>query len=291
MLHHKFFQPALLLLGALLSVALMLYPLLSNYLYDQRQDGVVKQYQSAIQTVSPEDDTMAQALDIARDYNRRLAAGHVRMEDPYASEEEIQYAGTVAELMDMTGTGVIGVVEIPRLGFSLPIYYGTGESQLEQGIGILEYTSLPVGGTGTHSVLCGHSGLSSAKLFSDLPMLERGDLFILYVLGEKLTYEVDQIQTVLPEETEDITVVPGEDLCTLVTCVPFGVNTHRLLVRGHRTTLPVEQEQPEIAVTQPVTGIWEREYLQSLCLGAALLVTMVLVWIVVECVSRRRRAG
>lgn len=291
MLHHKFFQPALLVLGALLSVALMLYPLLSNYLYDQRQDGVVERYQSTVQTASAGNDEMAQALNIARDYNRRLAAGHVRMEDPYASEEEIRYAGTVAELMDRTGTGVIGVVEIPRLGLSLPIYYGTGESQLEQGIGILEYTSLPVGGTGTHSVLCGHSGLSSAELFSDLPMLERGDLFCLYVLGEKLAYEVDQIQTVLPEETEDITVVPGEDLCTLVTCVPFGVNTHRLLVRGHRTSLPVEQEQTEIAVTQSVTGIWEREYLQSLGLGAALLVTMVLIWIVVECVRRRRRAG
>ena len=141
--------------------------------------------------------------------------------------------------LDVTGTGIMGYVDIPKINVNLPIYHGTDDTVLQVAIGHIAGSSLPVGGQGTHCVVSGHRGLPSARLFSDIDQLREGDVFMLHTLGQTMTYQVDQIRTVLPNELDDLAIDPGLDLCTLVTCTPYGVNTHRLLVRGHR--IPNEQ--------------------------------------------------
>nr|MCR4752721.1 class C sortase [Eubacterium sp.] len=147
-------------------------------------------------------------------------------------------------ILDVTGTGIMGYVEIPSIGVHLPIYHGMDESVLQVAIGHLEGSSFPVGGTGTHAVITGHRGLPSAKLFTDIDQLKEGDKFLLQILDRTMTYEVDQIRIVLPEELQDLEIDPEKDYCTLVTCTPYGINTHRLLVRGIR----VENDEEEINV-------------------------------------------
>lgn len=167
-------------------------------------------------------------LEQADAYNQTL----IGKEDRYnLSDSELE---TYNSLLDVTGTGIMGYVVIPKINVRLPIYHGTDPAVLEIAIGHIAGSSLPVGGESTHCVLSGHRGLPSAKLFTDIDQLKEGDQFMLEILGDTLTYEVDQIKVVLPDELEDIEIEEGKDLCTLVTCTPYGVNTHRLLVRGHR---------------------------------------------------------
>ena len=164
------------------------------------------------------------------------------------SEEELEEYQTY---LSVSGTNVIGYIEIDKIGCYLPIYHGTDESVLQVGVGHLEGSSLPVGGPGTHCVISGHRGLPSAKLFTDLDQMEVGDTFVLYVLDETLTYEVDQIRIVEPTEMSELAIVEGEDYCTLVTCTPYGINTHRLLVRGHR----IENEEEAAVVRVPADAM------------------------------------
>ena len=267
---------AVLLCGAL-GLLLVLYPLISNSLYENRQDGVVETYQTAVTGTLP-DQKKAQALSAAHAYNRQLLA---------VAQTEAVPAEPPKSLLNVTGSGVIATLSIPKLQLSLPVYYGTETETLEHGIGTLEGRSLPVGGTGTHAVLCGHSGLSSAKLFSDLPLMNEGDTFYIDVLGERLTYEVDQIRTVLPEDMGLIAIEPAEDYCTLLTCTPFGVNTHRLLVRGTRVATVTEVEN--IAIEEPAESVWMQEYLSSLLVSAGVVLALTLVFILIYLLRRRRR--
>jgi len=164
----------------------------------------------------------------AVEYNTNLLSKSNRYN--MTDEQRAEYES----ILDVTGTGIMGYIEIPSIDVSLPIYHGTNESVLQIAIGHIESSSLPVGGIGTHCVISGHRGLPSAKLFSDIDQLKEGDVFMIQVLDDTLTYEVDQIRTVLPTEMKDLRIEEGKDYCTLVTCTPYGVNTHRLLVRGHR---------------------------------------------------------
>lgn len=167
-------------------------------------------------------------LKKAEEYNEKLAKSLNAYD---MSDEEIAEYKT---MLDVTGTGMMGYIEIPSINVSLPIYHGTGEAVLQVAAGHLEWSSLPIGGANTHAVLSGHRGLPSSKLFTDLDKLKDGDLFIIRILNETLTYEVDQILIVEPEDISDLIIESGEDYCTLFTCTPYGINTHRLLVRGHR---------------------------------------------------------
>ncbi len=207
-------------------ICVMLYPTVSDYWNSFHQSRAVANYES---TVASMDREGVQAMwDSAVAYNERLAqAGN----DWDLSDEEL--AEYNAEL-DVSGTGVMGYIQIPKINVQLPIYHGTDDAELQIAIGHLEGSSLPVGGAGTHVVLTGHRGLPSARLFTDLDQLEEGDVFVLNTLGETLTYQVDQIRIVEPYQLDELTVEEGQDLCTLVTCTPYGINTHRLLVRGHR---------------------------------------------------------
>lgn len=213
---------ALLLAG----LSLLLYPSFSNYWNSLHQTRAIAGYAENVAAL--DEDQYASYWRAAQAYNDTLLERVTGFALTDAQQEEYD------ALLDISGLGIMGYIEIPEINCSLPIYHGTAESVLQIAVGHLEWSSLPVGGEGTHCVLSGHRGLPSAKLFTHLDQLREGDIFMLRVLDEVLTYEVDQILIVEPQETSALTVVPGEDLCTLVTCTPYGINTHRLLVRGHR---------------------------------------------------------
>ena len=226
-------------------LSLLLYPAVSNYWNSLHQSRAIAAY--AEQVAEMDDNTYTQLWADAQAYNQILlhSANRYNLTD----EEHEKYES----LLNVSGNGIIGYIEIPAIQCSLPIYHGTDEDVLQIAVGHIEGTSLPVGEEGTHCVLSGHRGLPSARLFTDLDQLSEGDDFIIRVLDETLTYEVDQIRIVLPYEMSDLEIEADKDYCTLVTCTPYGINTHRLLVRGHRV-----DNQPEartIRVTADATQI------------------------------------
>ena len=220
------FITALLLLMLLVGLSLLLYPSISDYWNSFHSSQAISEYAENVANL--EEERYDEIWSAARAYNASLLERNTGF--ALSKEQNREYQ----ELLDISGLGIMGYVEIPEIGVDLPVYHGTGESVLQIAIGHLEWSSLPVGGKSSHCVLSGHRGLPSAKLLTNLDQLQEGDLFILRVLDEVLTYEVDQILIVEPQETDALRITEGEDLCTLVTCTPYGINTHRLLVRGHR---------------------------------------------------------
>ena len=228
----------LLFLALLAGVSLLLYPSLSNYWNSMHATQVVNDYDKDVQKLDhTEYDKM---LRDAESYNQSL----LHRESDYAltDEQDSQYASLLA----IDDSGIMGYIEIPSIGVSLPIYHGTSDGVLQHAVGHLDWTSLPVGGASTHCVLSGHRGLPSAKLFTDLDRLAVGDTFVIRVLDEVLTYEVDQILIVEPADVSALTIEDGKDLCTLVTCTPYGINSHRLLVRGHRVESQAETQATRV---------------------------------------------
>lgn len=271
----------------LLALLLTLYPVISN-LYNQEHQS---QIQTAYREVLEQTDTseLERIREQAIAYNRAITPGTA--EEAY-SQEAIQTASEdYVNQLDLSGTGIMGYVEIPTIGVDLPIYHGTGSDSLDRGTGHLLGSSLPVGGESTHTIITGHSGMASQKMLTDLEQLQEGDVFYLHVLDETLAYQVDAIHTVLPHDTTYLGIVPGQDLCTLVTCTPTGVNTHRLLVRGRR--IPYE----EMAVVQEVasfheevsTSHWEDQYWFGIRLGVVAMVSIVLLINVVLFIRKKRR--
>ncbi len=207
-------------------LSLLLYPSLGDYINNLNQNRDITRYVENVAKIDKKQYN--KILNKAKKYNSDLAKAPTHWK---LSDAEIKL---YEETLDISGTGIMGYVEIPKINCSLPIYHGTDANVLQIAIGHLEGSSLPIGGRGSHSILSGHRGLPSARLFTDIDKLNEGDSFIVRVLDETLTYEVDQIRVVEPHETADLERVEDQDLCTLVTCTPYGVNTHRLLVRGHR---------------------------------------------------------
>ena len=262
--------PVLLLLAG---VSLLLYPSLSDYWNSMHQTRAIASYAETVsQLDTAQYDEMWKA---AQDYNRSLA----QRETAFALTDEQKAA--YESLLDVSGLGVMGYIEIPEIDCSLPIYHGTEESVLQVAVGHLEWSNLPVGGEGTHCVLSGHRGLPSAKLFTNLDKLAVGDTFLLRVLDEVLTYEVDQILIVEPEQVDALGIVPGEDYCTLVTCTPYGINTHRLLVRGHRV-----ENTPE-AARMHVTA--DATQFDPLLVAPVLAIPVLLLLLMILLVPKRRR--
>lgn len=230
----------LLFLAFLVGLALLLYPSVSDYWNSFHQTRAIAVYSEEVSNL--DDDKYNELFEAAYAYNQSL----IQKKDRYvmSDEERAEYES----LLDVSGNGILGYIEIPIIGRSLPIYHGTDEAVLQIAVGHIEGTSLPVGGPGCHSVLSGHRGLPSARLFTDLDVLTFGDTFVIQVLNQTYTYEVDQILIVLPHEMDALAIDPTKDYCTLVTCTPYGINSHRLLVRGHRI------ENEEIAQTVRVTA-------------------------------------
>lgn len=264
------------------AVSITAYPMIANYINDKYQSTIRTEYAQEVEAM--DDGEIRKAKEAAIAYNESLLPVRYDREALQAAAESYD------ELLNLHGSGLIGYVEIPKIDVNLPIYHGTSEEVLQKGIGHLLGSSLPTGGEGFHSVLTGHSGLAGAKLFSDLDQLAAGDTFFLHILGETLAYEVAEINTVLPYETELLTAVAGEDLCTLVTCTPYGVNSHRLLVRGSR--VPFEKTAEEIAKEapkEPVRSTWKENYLQGLVIGSGSALGAVLLGLGIAWLRRRKR--
>lgn len=216
----------ILLLVLLVGLSLVLYPTFSDWWNSMHQTRAVASYVEQVANI--DDDQYDTIWNAAWEYNRSLMD---RLNNYLLSEEQ---KAEYDALLDIGGTGIMGYIEVPAIDVTLPVYHGTDEAVLQVAVGHLEWTSLPVGGESSHCVLSGHRGLPSARLFTDLDKVVIGDVFLLRVLDEVLTYEVDQIRIVEPHEVETLHITEGKDYCTLVTCTPYGINSHRLLVRGHR---------------------------------------------------------
>ena len=222
----KHFTTILLVLILLTGVSLLLYPTVSDYWNSFHQSRAIASYVEAVAEIDNTDYEKMWQEAVA--YNEKLKDNSGRW---MPTDEELE---EYERLLNVSDTGIMGYIEIPKIKVSLPIYHGTDEAILQIAIGHIPGSSLPVGGKGTHCVVSGHRGLPSAKLFTDLDQLEEGDLFMMRILDETLTYEVDQVRIVEPEELSDLEIDEDKDLCTLVTCTPYGINSHRFLVRGHR---------------------------------------------------------
>ena len=265
----------ILILVFFLGLSLVLYPSVSDYWNSLHQSRAIATYAEEVSNLNT--DRYEQLWAEAVDYNRTLWD----RENAFLLSETQKAA--YDSLLNVGGNGVMGYIEIPTIGVSLPVYHGTDEGVLQIAVGHIEWTSLPVGGESSHCVISGHRGLPSAKLFTNLDKLVVGDTFLLRVLDETLHYEVDQILIVEPQEVSALTIREGEDLCTLVTCTPYGINTHRLLVRGHRV------ENAETARTIRVTAdAMQVEPLIVAPMVAAPMLAVLLIWVMLGGGKKRR---
>ena len=264
----KHLSTILLFVILLIGLSLLLYPSFADWWNSFHQSRAVASYVE--QVANMDDDRYEELWNAAWDYNRSL----LDRPNEYLLSEEQQKK--YDELLNVTGNGIMGYIEIPRINVTLPVYHGTKESVLQIAVGHLDWTSLPVGGESSHCVVSGHRGLPSARLFTDLDQMEVGDTFLLRILDEVLTYQVDQIRIVEPQVTEDLLIVEGKDLCTLVTCTPYGINSHRMLVRGHR--VETVQEGRVIRVTADAMRI--EPVLVAPFVAAPMLVLLLIVLLI-----------
>lgn len=239
------------------ALGLLLYPLVGELLNEKYHSDVETTYTAAI--ADTDDAELTAQREAAQQYNAMLS-GAATITEGGASAPPLAYA------QQLTVGGVMCYIDIPKIGVYLPVQHGTDADTLERAVGHVVGTSLPVGGSSTHAVLSAHSGMASSKLFSDIDQLTEGDTFYIHVLGDTLAYRVDAIHTVLPTDTHLLQIEDGKDYVTLVTCTPFGVNTHRLIVRGHRVPYVPEQEAPA-AAEKPAESSWTRHYLTGLTIG------------------------
>lgn len=259
------------------------YPIISSKVNTKYASEIQTTYEAVLQEA--DNSALIDAKEKAIFYNESITPG-ASVEDAYSQEALINATRDYDSLLNIAGDGIMGYVKIPKIGVQLPIYHGTNNDSLERGIGHLLGSSLPVGGDSTHTILTAHSGMASQKMFSDLPQLEIGDVFYLRILGETLAYQVDQINTVLPHDTTYLGIEHGEDLATLVTCTPFGINTHRLLVRGER--IPYEEAEVIVETTQEevVESTWEQHYLKGILIGLAVVLVIVVIAVIIWLIWR-----
>jgi len=241
-------------------LCVLLYPSMSEYINEKNHSRVIDSYEQSLGSLSKADYSAYWAA--AHAYNERLAGSGQSVQDAFSAESdsETKQSGEYWDLLNVGGDGTMGYITIDKVNIKLPIYHGTSEAVLASGVGHIEGSSLPVGGESTHAVLSAHTGLPSAELFTDVDQLAVGDTFQLHILDQVLTYQVDQILTVLPYEVDALQLVPGKDYVTLVTCTPYGVNDHRLLIRGERIETPaadaeqaVQEVQKASEAAQPTT--------------------------------------
>ncbi len=249
----------------LAGISVMLYPSVSDWWNSMHATRAIASYVEAVEELTEEEKE--EILETARQYNESLPNGA-----NFTVSDE-QYA-TYESILDISGTGIMGYIQIPSINVNLPVYHGTEETVLQIAIGHIAGSSFPVGGVRTHCILSGHRGLPSAALFTDLDKLTEGDVFTVTVLDQTITYQIDQIRIVLPEETEELAIVDDKDYCTLVTCTPYGVNTHRMLVRGSR----IENINGEVAVVADAVRI--PTYIVIPAVGIPLLFLMLLVMLI-----------
>ena len=252
-----------------MGLLVLLYPSISDFYNQKQQSKVIVNYEELLKDLETED--YSEYFDKANEYNKKLAS----YEDPFLSYKKVKnYDKTI----NIDGYGMMGYISIDKIKVELPIYHGTSEQVLSKSVGHLEGSSLPVGGLGTHAVLSAHRGLPSSKLFTDLDRLEIGDIFTITILDQLLTYEIDQIVIVEPHDIRDLKIDPEQDYVTLMTCTPYGINTHRLLVRGHR----IENTEKPAYIT---TEAFRVSNLTTTPLVAIPIVLVILIIIIIKPVN------
>ena len=267
----------------LVGAGVFLYPTVSDMWNQYRNAKLVSKYDEAVTDLS--DNEYEKLWDEAEEYNAEHPVNSIV--DAFEEEDDYVLSHPYDEVLDPNGDGLMGSIEIPKIRAKLAIYHGLSKTVLEKGVGHVEGTSLPIGGKSTHSVLAAHRGLPNAKLFTDLDQMKKGDIFVLHILGKNLAYKVDQIKTVLPEETSELDIMEGEDYVTLVTCTPYGVNTHRLLVRGIRTKYVEEEIRNDETISQKLAVTDPKKVLAG---GFAVLgVLIVLIYLIVRYRDKKRR--
>lgn len=279
---------AILVLVLIIGLGVLAYPFVSNMLHDRKQDEIITEYDEKLADLDQEErDAM---LAEAREYNESLL-GNVVLTDPFDPAAMEKQNEEYDSIQNVDGNGVMAYLEIPRIDLYEAVYHGTSDEVLARGIGHLMNTSLPVGGEGTHAVLSGHTGLPEAELFTNLEQVEEGDIFYIHVLGETLAYEVDQIKVVEPSDTSDLLIEQGKDYVTLVTCTPYGINSHRLLVRGHR--VPYTEELRDAGDAQAAEGVdgesWKEVYGRALLEGILIALAILGIFLVVMRKRLRRK--
>jgi len=250
------------------------------------QSSEVQAYGQDMQKV--DDEQILKERKEAEEYNKSLL-GNVVLTDPFDPGIEPVKDYEYERLLNLSDNLVMASIEIPVIDINLPIYHGTSDEVLQKGVGHLQKTSLPIGGKGTHCVLTGHTGLSSASLFTDLNLLKKNDVFLIHCLNDTLAYRVDQIKIVEPDNTSDLRIDAEHDYVTLVTCTPYGINSHRLLVRG--TRIPYEEKDELIAVGQSRAGesTWMSEYKKALWAGGIIFALIIITFVIVKIILKKRR--
>ena len=270
----------------LLALLLTLYPVISN-LYNQEHQSLIKtEYEEVVAQTDTAEFDRIRKLAVA--YNKAITPGTAG--ETYSQEAILAASEDYDSQLNLSGSGIMGYVKIPKIQVELPIYHGTGSDSLERGTGHLLGSSLPVGGESVHTIITGHSGMPSQKMFTDLEQLEIGDVFYLHVLDAVLAYQVYFKEPVVPHDSSRLGIIQGKDLCTLITCYPTGVNTHRLLVQGER--IPYEQAQEVQAVTvsgeAEVESHWEEQYWLGIQMGLTAMICMVIVLNVILMVRKKQ---
>lgn len=261
------------------ALGVTLYPIIANYVNDLYESELQSEYDKKIEELDGQ--AVSEARKTAEEYNRSLLP--VRYTKARLEGASVKYR----EVLALDKTGIMAYVEIPKIDVDLPVYHTTETEVLEKGIGHLVGSSVPIGGIGSHSVLTGHTGVAGKRLFSDLDQLVLGDVFYIHVLDKTLAYQVDAINVVDPSDTELLCSVDGEDLCTLVTCTPYGVNSHRLLVRGSRISGEEAKEIEKDDTSVPTLATWKKNYLKGILIGIGFSFNLAALIILI--VKRRKR--
>lgn len=257
------------------SIVMMFYPWISNFVNQHQADITVDNYKKKEKSLSEEQKE--EMWKKAQMYNADLAKNQVELTDPFVESKSAIKSGLIYNnLLNIDKSGMMCYLEIPCINVNLPVFHGTAASTLERGIGHLEGSSLPVGGKSTHAVLTGHTGLNNAKLFTDLTEVKEGDLFFLHTLGKDLAYRVIEIEVVLPEETQDLLIRKGKDLVTLITCTPYGVNSHRLFVTGIRTKYTPEEKE-NAKDDRSKDSQWMNDYKKAAIIGLAIALAVIVL--------------
>lgn len=269
------------ILVILLGAGAAAYPLIASINNEHTQSLVQTEYAEKLQQLDTSE--IDAALAAAREYNKTIST--VQIEDIDKIKADLP---PYEDLLNLANNGIMGYIMIPAINIDLPIYHGTTGAAMEKGAGHMEGTSLPVGGIGTHAVISAHSGMASAKLFTDLDKLKLGDMFFITVCNQKLAYEVDNIAVVEPTDIDLIRIDTQQDYVTLLTCTPYGVNTHRLLVRGHRVEMAEEAIAEVEEKAKPEGSTWIEKYEQGILIGIAIFLGLLLIALLVYFIKRRK---
>ena len=266
---------------------LLCYPWISEWTYEHSVDSTVNVYENHVEEIDNEE--LQQILEEAREYNKNLEAAKAELTDPFIPNEDETENSQYESILSLDDAGMMCIIDIPKIDVYLPVYHGASTEVLKMGAGHLEGSSFPVGGESTHAVISAHTGMSTAKMFTDLTDMEEGDLFFIHILNETLAYRVCDIQVILPDETDSLTIRTGRDLVSLVTCTPYGQNTHRLVVTGERTEYTEEIEEEAAQQTTDDTSQWMDEYRKAVILGILITVIIFVTVSIVKKVKQRRK--